>query len=105
MRVKSAENFLSPFLTMKTIRKTYGICFNPVNSKEFWEPSDQLKPDPLRIVRPAGRPTKRRKEAVQPPAPVDGNKVRRTFHVTCSKCGEKGHYFKTCKGAPKNPNR
>ncbi|XP_020963750.1 uncharacterized protein LOC110265219 [Arachis ipaensis] len=40
-------------------------------------------------------------------APIEiviGNKVRRSHQVTCSKCGEKGHYHKTCKGAPKDSN-
>ncbi|KAL4299827.1 hypothetical protein AHAS_Ahas17G0139800 [Arachis hypogaea] len=89
---------------MDAIRKTYDICINPVPSEEFWEPTDQLKADPPKIVRPVGRPVKRRKESATPPAPSDGSKVRRTFQVTCSKCGEAGHYFKTCKGVPKNPN-
>ncbi|MED6214353.1 hypothetical protein PIB30_102224 [Stylosanthes scabra] len=33
-----------------------------------------------------------------------GDKLKKTFKVTCSKCGEKGHTYKTCKGAPSNPN-
>ncbi|KAL4327647.1 hypothetical protein AHAS_Ahas13G0121000 [Arachis hypogaea] len=89
---------------MEAIRKTYNICINHVNIEENWKLTDQLKADPQKIVRLAGRATKRRKESVPPPAPADGHKVRRTFQVTCSKCGEKGHYFKTCKGAPKIPN-
>ncbi|RYR19895.1 hypothetical protein Ahy_B03g064810 isoform A [Arachis hypogaea] len=31
-------------------------------------------------------------------------KLKRSFVVSCSKCGEKGHNYKTCKGAPSNPN-
>ncbi|XP_057747820.1 uncharacterized protein LOC130967013 [Arachis stenosperma] len=104
VRVKAAEDFVSPFLTMEAIRKTYDICINPVPSEKFWEPTEQLKADPQKIVRPVGRPIKRRKKSATPPAPTDGSKVRRTFQVTCIKCGEAGHYFKTCKGAPKNPN-
>ncbi|RYR16037.1 hypothetical protein Ahy_B04g073032 [Arachis hypogaea] len=90
VRVKSTKDFVSLFLTMEAIRKTYDICINPN--------------DPPRIVRPTGRLTKRRKEAIQPRAPTNGHKVRMTFQVTCSKCEEKGDYFKTCKEAPKNPN-
>ncbi|XP_057734851.1 uncharacterized protein LOC130950367 [Arachis stenosperma] len=33
-----------------------------------------------------------------------GDKLKRSFQVTCSKCNEKGHNYKTCKGAPSNPN-
>ncbi|MED6223982.1 hypothetical protein PIB30_079424 [Stylosanthes scabra] len=58
--------------------------------------------DPPPIVRPAGRPVKRRiKDHVDM---IIGNKVRKTCQVTCSKYGEKGHYYKTCKGAPRDPN-
>ncbi|MED6164859.1 hypothetical protein PIB30_094173 [Stylosanthes scabra] len=32
------------------------------------------------------------------------SQLKRTFKVTCAKCGEKGHNYKTCKGAPANPN-
>ncbi|MED6133116.1 hypothetical protein PIB30_025594 [Stylosanthes scabra] len=35
---------------------------------------------------------------------IIGNKVRKTCQVTCAKCGEQGHHYKTCKGAPKDPN-
>ncbi|MED6133475.1 hypothetical protein PIB30_028541 [Stylosanthes scabra] len=34
---------------------------------------------------------------------IEGHKLKKTFRVTCSKCGEKGHNFKTCKGAAANP--
>ncbi|MED6126363.1 hypothetical protein PIB30_077655 [Stylosanthes scabra] len=35
---------------------------------------------------------------------MNPNKVRKTFEVTCNKCGEKGHYYKTCKNYPQDPN-
>ncbi|MED6149532.1 hypothetical protein PIB30_063461 [Stylosanthes scabra] len=57
---------------------------------------------PAPIVRPVGRPRgKRIKNHVDM---IIGNKVKKTCQVICSKCGEKSHYYKTCKGAPKNPN-
>ncbi|XP_016167221.1 uncharacterized protein LOC107609716 [Arachis ipaensis] len=106
LRIKAAEDFVSPYLTMDAVRKTYDLCVNPVNSKKFWEKTDHPKPQPPRIVRPAGRPKKRRTEsgAPPPPPPVIGDKMKRTFQVTYSKCGEKGHYYKTCKGAPAKPD-
>ncbi|XLR44140.1 uncharacterized protein [Arachis hypogaea] len=64
--------------------------------------------------RPVGRPVKRRrKESSETKVSrTDGNKVNKTFRVTCSKCGEIGHNYKTCKGPPAattrrptNPNR
>ncbi|XP_072086974.1 uncharacterized protein [Arachis hypogaea] len=81
VRVKSAVDFVSPFLTMETIRKTYDICINHVLSEEYWEPTNQLKADPPKIVRPVGRPTKRRKESATPPAPSDGNKGGTSGHT------------------------
>ncbi|MED6128375.1 hypothetical protein PIB30_097126 [Stylosanthes scabra] len=101
VRVKPVEEFVTPFLTMDAIRVTYDIHVNPVNSEEFWYPTAGEKPTAPRIIRPPGLPRKKRTEAARPPpAPINGDKVRRTFQVTCSKCGEKGHYYKTCKGAP-----
>ncbi|MED6226112.1 hypothetical protein PIB30_100289, partial [Stylosanthes scabra] len=35
---------------------------------------------------------------------MQGDKLKKSFQVTCSKCGQKGHNFKTCKGAPSKPN-
>ncbi|MED6159205.1 hypothetical protein PIB30_040142 [Stylosanthes scabra] len=88
---------------MDAIRATYDIHVNPVTSEEFWHPTEGPKPTAPRIVRPLGRPRKKRTEAAcPPPQPVNGDKVRRTFQVTCSKCGEKGHYYKKCKGAPQS---
>ncbi|MED6163846.1 hypothetical protein PIB30_083978 [Stylosanthes scabra] len=35
---------------------------------------------------------------------MNPNKVRKTFEVTCSKCGEKGYYYRTCKNNPQDSN-
>ncbi|MED6205303.1 hypothetical protein PIB30_016488 [Stylosanthes scabra] len=53
---------------------------------------------------PIGRPKlhNRRKDLVEDL--VEGGKLKKSFRVTCAKCGEKGHNYKTCKGAPANPN-
>ncbi|MED6210331.1 hypothetical protein PIB30_063167 [Stylosanthes scabra] len=106
--VRSPEDFVSPYLAMEAARRTYDSCVKPVNSEEFCEPTEYLKPIPQRIIRPAGLPRKRRTEVAQPPPPpppqVNGDKLKKTFKVTCSKCGEQGHYYKTCKGAPARPD-
>ncbi|MED6109534.1 hypothetical protein PIB30_034659 [Stylosanthes scabra] len=74
-----------------------------MNNEEFWYPTEGDKLTAPRIIIPPGRPRKKRTEvAIFPPQPINGDKVRRTFQVTCSKCGEKGHYYKTCKGAPQS---
>ncbi|XP_057755774.1 uncharacterized protein LOC130974956 [Arachis stenosperma] len=66
LRIKVTEDFVSPYLTIDAVRKTYDLCVNPVNSKEFWEKTDHPKPQPPRIVRPAGRPKKHRTESGAP---------------------------------------
>ncbi|MED6208888.1 hypothetical protein PIB30_049336 [Stylosanthes scabra] len=101
LRIKPVKKFVSLFLIMDAIRATYDIHINPVNSEEFWHPTDGPKPIAPRIFRPPGRPRKKRTEAAAlPPPAVNGDKFRRTFQVTYNKCGERGHYYKTCKGAP-----
>ncbi|RYR11939.1 hypothetical protein Ahy_B04g069440 [Arachis hypogaea] len=92
LRIKAAEDFVSPYLTMDAVRKTYDLCVNPVNSKKFWEKTNHPKPQPPRIVRLAGRPKKRQTESGAPLPPPP------------HKCGEKGYYYKTCKGAPVKPD-
>ncbi|MED6117293.1 hypothetical protein PIB30_108621, partial [Stylosanthes scabra] len=74
---RPAEDFVSPYLTMDAIRRTYDICIKPVNSEQYWEPNDLPKPTAPRIFRPPGRPQKKRTEAGAPhppPAPVNGDK-------------------------------
>ncbi|RYR27571.1 hypothetical protein Ahy_B01g051587 [Arachis hypogaea] len=62
--------------------------------------SGEISSIPPKIKRPIGHPVKRRR-----PDPVEdrpeGTKAKKTFRVTCKKCGDTGHNAKTCKGAPK----
>ncbi|XP_020965714.1 uncharacterized protein LOC110266117 [Arachis ipaensis] len=89
---------------MDAMRATYGITIQPVNSEEFWETSDALRPVAPAIKRPPGRPRKRRTTDPVSESQLTGNKVKKAFEVTCSKCEKKGHYYKTCKGSPRDPN-
>ncbi|MED6110961.1 hypothetical protein PIB30_047895 [Stylosanthes scabra] len=77
VKIRHVEDFVSPFLTMDAIRKTYDTTVKPVNNEKYWEPTDAPRPIAPRIVRPAGRPRKKRTEAVPPPAPVDGDKSKK----------------------------
>ncbi|MED6107108.1 hypothetical protein PIB30_011125 [Stylosanthes scabra] len=98
----SPDDFVHKSLTMESVRATYSYTVHPVPSEEYWNPTGCGGIQPPPIVRPAGRPRQRRmKDHVDM---IIGNKVRKTCQVTCAKCGEQGHYFKTCKGAPKDPN-
>ncbi|RYR59261.1 hypothetical protein Ahy_A05g025111 [Arachis hypogaea] len=73
-----------------------------------------MNPIPPKLKRPIGRPVKRRRKD---PYELEASrtnvtKVKKIFKVTCCKCEETDHNYKTCKGAPAtiirrptNPNR
>ncbi|MED6116391.1 hypothetical protein PIB30_099878 [Stylosanthes scabra] len=73
-------------------------------SESYWSNTNYLKTDAPFIKRPIGRPKlhSRKRDPVEDL--MQGDKLKRTFRITCSKCREKGHNYKTCKGAPANPN-
>ncbi|XP_072057976.1 uncharacterized protein [Arachis hypogaea] len=99
------EDYVHPWLCMESIHKTYAHCIQPVPSEEFWTRTEYTRPDPPIIKRPIGRPKvhNRQKDPAEPMT-QQGDKLKRSFKVTCSKCGSTGHNYKTCKGAPSNPN-
>ncbi|XP_072085035.1 uncharacterized protein [Arachis hypogaea] len=97
------EDFVHTWLTMDSIRATYAHTMKPVNSEEYWEPTDAPRPLPPPIKRPAHRPkVKRRIDPVE--TEINPNKAKKTFEVTCNKCGQKGHYYKTCTNPAMDPN-
>ncbi|XP_015941360.1 uncharacterized protein LOC107466865 [Arachis duranensis] len=99
------EEYVHPWLCMESIHKTYAYAIQPVPSQEFWTRSEYSRPDPPIIKRPIGRPKvhNRQKDPAEPMM-QQGAKLKRSFKVTCSKCGSEGHNYKICKGAPSNPN-
>ncbi|RYR04617.1 hypothetical protein Ahy_B06g084389 [Arachis hypogaea] len=107
-------NFISDQQKIGAALATYQHCIQPVNSEEYWEKTDYLNPIPPKLKRPVGRPVKRRRkdQSEKEASRTDNNKVTKIFRVMCSKCGETGHNFKTCKGPPAattrkltNPNK
>ncbi|RYR73308.1 hypothetical protein Ahy_A02g007663 [Arachis hypogaea] len=97
------EDFVHTWLTMDSIRATYAHTMKPVNSEEYWEPTDAPRPLPPPIKRPAHRPkVKRRIDPVE--TEINPNKAKKIFEVTCNKCGQKGHYYKTCTNPAMDPN-
>ncbi|XP_072084384.1 uncharacterized protein [Arachis hypogaea] len=100
------EDFAHKWLTIEAVRATYGDSIKSVNSEEFWEKTNRLRLEVPIIKRPPRKPTKKRAVDVvaESQMPPKGHKVRKSFQVTCSKCAQKGHYYRTCKGAPANPN-
>ncbi|RYR17985.1 hypothetical protein Ahy_B03g062631 [Arachis hypogaea] len=97
------EGYVHPLLKIGAARATYQPCIKPVNSEEYWDKIEVINPIPPKLKRPVGRPVKRRKKEPSENE-TSGSKVKKTFRVTCSKCGETGHNQKTCKG-PAAPNR
>ncbi|XP_052111595.1 uncharacterized protein LOC110276038 [Arachis duranensis] len=65
---------------------------------------DYLRPALPPIKRSIGQPKVHNRNKDPAEAHIQGEKMKRSFQVTCSKCNEKGHNYKTCKGAPSNPN-
>ncbi|MED6186061.1 hypothetical protein PIB30_063159 [Stylosanthes scabra] len=58
----------------------------------------------MTFQRPIVRPKMHTRERDPGEDVIEGNKLKKTFRVTCSKCGDNGHNFKTYKGAPAKPN-
>ncbi|XP_058783507.1 uncharacterized protein LOC131658200 [Vicia villosa] len=102
-KVEKSENYVHQWLTMEALNATYDHYILPVNSQEYWKITEHPKPEPPKLKRPIGRPKKhRRKNAISEDMPGSGTrKVKRRYEVICPKCGEAGHYEKTCKGPPK----
>ncbi|XP_016168029.1 uncharacterized protein LOC107610493 [Arachis ipaensis] len=88
------EEFVHKWLTMESIRATYKHCIQPVNSEEYWIPTTAPPCDPPSIKRPAHCPKMKRKvNSIE--KEMHTNKERKSFEVTCSKCGQTGHYYRT----------
>ncbi|XP_016194846.1 uncharacterized protein LOC107635794 [Arachis ipaensis] len=97
------ENFVHKWFTMDAIRPAYSHCINPVNSEEYWTPTDSPQPLPPQIKKAAHRSKiKRKVDSVK--TEMHSHKAKKTFEVTCNKCGQTSHYYKTCSNPPKDPN-
>ncbi|XP_061350413.1 uncharacterized protein LOC133295586 [Gastrolobium bilobum] len=95
-----AENYVHQWLTVDALHATYEHTLNPVNSDKYWPASDEPKPLPPKLKRPIGRPKKHRKKDPTEDQGSMTKKVKRTYEAKCSKCGQTGHYVKSCKGPP-----
>ncbi|KAI9125509.1 hypothetical protein K1719_002927 [Acacia pycnantha] len=74
--------------------------------REYWPSSDEPKPVPPPPKRPSADP-KTREKGPKRSGGKSTTKLKRTRLVKCSKCGQLGHYAKTCKGpaAPRNKQK
>ncbi|XP_057745171.1 uncharacterized protein LOC130963039 [Arachis stenosperma] len=91
------EDYVHKWLCMESIYLTYAHSIQPVPSEEYWHRTGYIKPNSPPIKRPIGRPKvhKRKKDPIEDL--IQGDKVRKTFRITCSKCGEKGHNYKSAR--------
>ncbi|XP_061348984.1 uncharacterized protein LOC133294346 [Gastrolobium bilobum] len=92
------ENQVHQWLTVDALHATYEHILNPVNSQQYWPACDAPKPLPPRLKRLIGCPKKHRKKDPTEELMKTNKKITKTYTVQCSKCGETGHYPKTCKG-------
>ncbi|XP_061368303.1 uncharacterized protein LOC133311292 [Gastrolobium bilobum] len=91
------ENHVHQWLTVDALHATYEHTLNPVNSQQYWPTCDAPKPLPPHLKRPIGRPKKHRKKDPTEELMKTNKKLKKTYTVQCSKCGQTGHYAKTCK--------
>ncbi|RYR36558.1 hypothetical protein Ahy_A09g041523 [Arachis hypogaea] len=93
------EDYLYPLLKIGATMTTYQSYIQLVNSEEYWDKIEVIHPIPPKLKRSVGRPVKRRRKEPSENE-TSGSKVKKTFRVTCFKCGETGHNQKICKGPP-----
>nr|KAJ0210916.1 hypothetical protein LSAT_V11C400206670 [Lactuca sativa] len=77
----------------------YSHKIDPINGKSMWRKSACpfiLMPPKHHIQ--VGRPKKKRKIAVGEVVTTGKNLSRKYITITCSKCGNKGHNQRSCKG-------
>ncbi|RYR28487.1 hypothetical protein Ahy_B01g052623 [Arachis hypogaea] len=84
-----ADTYAHKWLKMDAFRVTYGHSISQFNSEEYWEKYGEISSIPPKIKRTIGSPVKRRKPDPVEDGPKD-TKAKKTFRVTCKKCGEPG---------------
>ncbi|KAI8566468.1 hypothetical protein RHMOL_Rhmol02G0043400 [Rhododendron molle] len=79
-----------------TYMRTYDNLMGPINGKDMWPSTDNVKLLPPDIKKRAGRPKKaRRREPEEPKDPI--RLGRKGIKMTCSSCGNVGHNKRGCK--------
>ncbi|MED6170666.1 hypothetical protein PIB30_033233 [Stylosanthes scabra] len=100
---QNPEEYVHPWLCMESIHATFRYSIHLVPSEQYWGNRNYLKTEAPFIKRPIGRPKVHNRKRDHVENLIEGSKLKRTFRVTCAKCGEQGHNYKTCKGPAANP--
>ncbi|KAK9054930.1 hypothetical protein SSX86_026009 [Deinandra increscens subsp. villosa] len=91
--------WVNPIYTIKRWKEVYSHRINPLNGRALWEKVDV----PTTLTPPThhtqvGRPKKARKRSAVEMEGHYGKKSKKNMSISCSKCGNKGHNQRTCKG-------
>ncbi|KAD5508242.1 hypothetical protein E3N88_15945 [Mikania micrantha] len=100
-RTGAIEGWCHPMYTMARWKMVYDCKINPINGRPLW-PKCQLPTTitPPKHHTPIGRPNKARKRSASEIEEMNkgGKLSKKNTLGACSKCGNKGHNKRTCKG-------
>ncbi|XP_052625000.1 uncharacterized protein LOC111916210 [Lactuca sativa] len=93
------DEWVHPCYRLSTWKAMYFNKIDPLNGRTMWPKSDC----PFTLLPPkhktqVGRPKKKRRRGVDEQTSQAGRLSRKYLAVTCSKCHNKGHNSRTCKG-------
>ncbi|XP_052622279.1 uncharacterized protein LOC111888944 [Lactuca sativa] len=93
------EDWVHPCYKLSTCRAMYLNKTDPINGRSMWPKSDcPFTLTPPKHHTQVGRPKKKRRRGVDEPNNQTTKLSRKFLAVTCSKCHNKGHNSRTCKG-------
>nr|KAJ0184952.1 hypothetical protein LSAT_V11C900481720 [Lactuca sativa] len=99
-KAQQPEYWVHPFYNLGTWRAMYSNKIDPINGKSMWPKSRCLTTliPPTHHTRVIGRAKKRRRRVIHKCTNQLTNLSRKFITITCSKCHNKGHNSRTCKG-------
>ncbi|KAK9076157.1 hypothetical protein SSX86_004490 [Deinandra increscens subsp. villosa] len=97
--VSELLSWVNPIYTIKRWKEVYSHRVKPINGPANWEKIEM----PTTLTPPThhtqvGRPKKARKRSAGEMENGTGRMSKKNMTITCSKCGNKGHNQRTCKG-------
>nr|KAJ0213420.1 hypothetical protein LSAT_V11C400211110 [Lactuca sativa] len=93
------DEWVHPCYRLSTWKAMYFKKIDPLNGRSMWPKSDYpFTLNPPKHKTQVGRPKKKRRRDVDEPNNQAGKLPMKYLAVTCSKCHNKGHNSRTCKG-------